>query len=345
MTEGVDEEAVGEWLGANVAGARGPFSYERIDGGRSNLTFAVTGADGGRFVLRRPPLGHVLATAHDMAREHRVVSALGPTAVPVPATLGLCTDDAVNGAPFYVMALVDGIVVDSPARAEPLSPAVRARMTDDFVDVLVALHAVDIDAAGLGDLSRREDYVARQIRRWSKQWEQSKTRDLPAVETLADELARRIPAQQGAAVTHGDYRFGNCIVDPATGELRAVLDWELCTLGDPLADVGYLGVHWTDTPGAGGRHNDPTSAGGFGTLTEVLNRYAEQSPRDLGGIDYYIAFQYWRVAIILEGVYARYQQGAMGTDDVDDVADEMELIGSGIYELIDDAYSALARLG
>jgi aminoglycoside phosphotransferase (APT) family kinase protein len=344
VVEGIDVERVGEWLVANVPGAQAPFSFERIGGGRSNMTFRVTGADGDRFVLRRPPLGHVLATAHDMAREHRVITALGPTAVPVPATFGLCTDEAVNGVPFYVMSLIDGVVLDAPARAEPLPPAVRAHVSEDLVDVLVQLHGVDIDAVGLGDLGRREGYVARQIRRWSKQWDDSKTRDLPAVDEIAVALEARIPPQQGVAVTHGDYRFGNCIIDPTTGDVRAVLDWELCTLGDPLADLGYLGVHWSDQAGTG-RHNDPTGAGGFGTFADALERYARQSPRDLGSIDFYLAFQYWRIAIILEGVYARYKQGAMGTDDIGDVAEEVEAIGAGIHELVDGAQSALSRLG
>ena len=197
-----------------------------------------------RFVLRRPPLHHVLATAHDMTREFRAISAMGPTAVPVPDALGLCTDESVNGAPFYVMTLVDGAVVDSIAAAAVDRPGARATMATDLADVLAELHGLDVDAIGLGDFARREGYIDRQIARWSKQWERSKTRDLPAVDDVAKQLADRVPAQQGVAVVHGDYRFGNCITDPSTGEIKAVLDWELCTLGDPLADVGYVGAHW-----------------------------------------------------------------------------------------------------
>lgn len=340
MTEGIDEQKVGAWLTANVAGAEAPFRYDRIGGGRSNMTFGVTSAGGDRYVLRRPPLGHVLATAHDMSREHRVISALGPTTVPVPATLGLCPDDSVNGAPFYVMSMVDGVVVDNPQKAEPLSLSVRAHMTERLVDVLVSLHDVEPDAVGLGDFGRREGYVERQIRRWSKQWDGSKTRDLPAVDALAAALAANIPEQQGAAITHGDYRFGNTIIDPATGEIAAVLDWELCTLGDPLADLGYIGVHWTDEASDDGRHNDPTSAGGFGTFADLLERYGRQSTRDLSAIDYYVAFQFWRLAIILEGVYARYLHGAMG-DQLGST--EVGAIGDGIFALIDGAQAALAR--
>jgi aminoglycoside phosphotransferase (APT) family kinase protein len=339
-TDGIDAGRVGAWLAANVAGATAPFRYERIGGGRSNMTFTVTGGDGARYVLRRPPLGLVLATAHDMRREHRVISALAPTAVPVPTPLGLCTDEDVNGAPFYVMAMVDGIVVDTPAKAEPLAPELRARMTASLVDVLVALHDVDVDAVGLGEFGRREGYIERQIRRWSKQWADGRVHDIPAVDTIAATLAARIPAQQGVAITHGDYRFGNCLFDPATGAVNAVLDWELCTLGDPLADLGYLGVYWSDEAGSGARHNDPTGAGGFGPFADVLARYADQSSRDLSDIDFYLAFQYWRAAIILEGVYARYLAGAMGTDDI---GGEVETIGRAVVELVERATAVLDR--
>jgi aminoglycoside phosphotransferase (APT) family kinase protein len=340
VVEGIDAERVGAWLAAHVPGALGPFTYERTGGGRSNLTYAVTARDGARYVLRRPPLGHVLATAHDMAREHRVISALGPTAVPVPRTLGLCEDVEVNSAPFYVMEFVDGVVYDSPASAETIPPDVRPRMTESLVDVLVALHDVDVDAVGLGDFGRREGYVERQLRRWSRQWQDSKTRDIPAVDSIAEQLSTRIPHQQGVAITHGDYRFGNTITDPATGAVVAVLDWELCTLGDPLADLGYLGVQWSDGQPSGGRHNDPTGAGGFGSFESVLERYASQSSRDLAAIDFYVAFQHWRLAIILEGVYARYLHGAMGTDTN---APEVAALGASIYELVDGAQAALAR--
>jgi aminoglycoside phosphotransferase (APT) family kinase protein len=341
--EGIDHDRVGTWLTANVEGAVAPFTYERTGGGRSNMTYAVSGADGSRYVLRRPPLGHVLATAHDMAREYRVISALGPTAVPVPRALGLCADVDVNGAPFYVMEFVDGVVYDSPASAESIPMPVRTHMTESLVDVLVALHAIDVDEVGLGDFGRRDGYVERQLRRWSRQWQDSKTRDLPAVDEIAERLSTRIPDQQGVAITHGDYRFGNTITDPATGELLAVLDWELCTLGDPLADLGYLGVQWSDEDGAsgGGRHNDPTGAGGFGSFESLLERYAAQSSRDLAAIDFYVAFQHWRLAIILEGVYARYVHGAMGSDAN---APEVAALGDSIYSLIEGAQAALSRL-
>ena len=242
--QGIDIEPVSAWLAANIEGAVAPFTFDLIAGGRSNLTFRVTGADGTRFVLRRPPLGHVLATAHDMAREHRIIAAVGTTGVPVPPALGLCTDEAVNGAPFYVMGFVDGVVLDSAEKADLLTPEHRVAASHHLIDVLADLHAVDVDEVGLGDLAKREGYVARQVKRWSTQWENSKTRELPAIDEVARLLASRMPEQRGVSIAHGDYRFGNCLTDVQHGRIAAVLDWELCTLGDPLADVGYLGVYW-----------------------------------------------------------------------------------------------------
>ena len=246
VIRGIDEAPVSAWLAAHVPGAVPPFSFALIAGGRSNLTYAVTDAAGRRVVLRRPPLGHVLATAHDMAREHRIISALVGTAVPVPTTFALCTDTDVNGAPFYVMSYVDGVVLDSPEKGAALPAAVRRDVAFDLVDVLAELHLVDVDAVGLGDLAKRTGYVERQLKRWSAQWRDSKTRELPAIEEVEAGLRARIPVQQAVTIAHGDYRFGNCLVDPAAGRLAGVLDWELCTLGDPLADVGYLRVYWTD---------------------------------------------------------------------------------------------------
>ena len=312
---GIDVARVTEWLSAHVDGAVAPFSFSLIAGGRSNLTYAVSGADGTRYVLRRPPLGHVLATAHDMVREHRVISAVGRTDVPVPRCLGVCDDETVNGAPFYVMSFVDGVVLDSPEKGALLDPALRRTAGFDIVDVLADLHAVDVDAVGLGNLAKREGYVERQVKRWSTQWEQSKTRDLPAVDEVARRLGAAVPLQQGVSIAHGDYRFGNVLTDLSTGRIAAVLDWELCTLGDPLADVGYLGVYWYDGNPLTMRTNDPTPAGGFPEYGELLERYATRTGRDLSDISYYVAFGCWRLAVISEGVYARYLHGAMGAQD------------------------------
>ena len=317
MSAAIDPDRVTRWLVEHIPGAVAPFRFDLIAGGRSNLTFRVTGADGARFVLRRPPLGHVLATAHDMAREHRIIAAVGTTGVPVPPALGLCTDLEVNGAPFYVMGFVDGEVLDSVEKAALLPYELRRPASEHLVDVLADLHAVDIDEVGLGDFAKREGYIERQVKRWSAQWEGSKTRELPAIDEVAVRLRERMPVQRGTSIAHGDFRFGNALVDVQQGRVAAVLDWELCTLGDPLADVGYLGVYWYDGEAANVRANDPTSAGGFPSYADLLERYATRTGRDLSGIDYYVAFSCWRLAVISEGVYARYLHGAMGDQDVD----------------------------
>lgn len=317
--QGIEIDRVSKWLTEHVPGAAAPFTFDLIAGGRSNLTFRVTGADGTRFVLRRPPLGHVLATAHDMAREHRIISAVGSTSVPVPPALGLCEDVEVNGAPFYVMGFVDGVVLDGPGRAEALTPPLRRAAAEHLFDVLADLHSVDVDEVGLGTLAKREGYVERQVKRWSSQWENSKTRELPAVDEVARLLREHMPTQQGVAIAHGDYRFGNVLTDVHHGRVAAVLDWELCTLGDPLADVGYVGVYWFDPQRGNMRHNDPTSAGGFPTFAEMVERYARRTGRDVSDIGYYVAFGAWRLAVISEGVYARYLLGAMGSQDGVDV--------------------------
>lgn len=340
--QGFDLERVSAWLVEHIEGAVAPFDVELITGGRSNLTFRVTGADGSQFVVRRPPLGHVLATAHDMAREHRIISAVGKTNVPVPRTLGLCTDEAVNGAPFYVMQYVGGVVLDSPEAAVHLPVELRRPACEHLVDVLADLHAADVDAIGLGDLARREGYVERQIKRWTTQWEKSHTRELPAIDEVAQRLAASIPEQQGVAIAHGDYRFGNCLTDVTNGRIAAVLDWELCTLGDPLADLGYLGVYWVDADG-NGRANDPTSEPGFMSYAEVVERYADRTGRDVSNIDYYVAFSSWRLAVISEGVYARFVHGAMGDQHEDEEA--LATMRTNTEDLANKALEALRRLG
>jgi aminoglycoside phosphotransferase (APT) family kinase protein len=342
LVTGIDVPRVTAWLAEHVEVAVPPFEFSLIAGGRSNLTYLVTGADGERVVLRRPPLGHVLATAHDMAREHRIIAAVGTTGVPVPTALGLCTDESVNGAPFYVMSHVDGVVLDGPEKAHLLPVALRRPASEHLIDVLADLHALDVDTIGLGDLARREGYVERQLRRWTTQWAGSKTRELPAIDEVAERLAANVPQQQGVAIAHGDYRFGNCLTDVSAGRIAAVLDWELCTLGDPLADVGYLGVYWTDPGTPSRRHNDPSGADGFPAYADLLERYATRTGRDLAGIDYYVAFSSWRLAVISEGVYARYLHGAMG-DAVD--PEVLATFKTGTEQLAESALAAMRRLG
>jgi aminoglycoside phosphotransferase (APT) family kinase protein len=338
--QGVDVEKVSTWLTSNIDGAQAPYSFALIAGGRSNLTYKVTDANNVSYVLRRPPLGHVLATAHDMAREHRIIAAVGKTGVPVPKTLGVCTDEGVNGAPFYVMAFVEGEVLDSAEKAAKLDPTLRVSASMDLIDVLAELHAVDVDAVGLGDLAKREGYIERQIKRWSTQWENSKTRELPEIDEVVRLLSSKVPQQQDVVIAHGDFRFGNVLTNVQTGRVAAVLDWELCTLGDPLADLGYIGVYWSDGPSSALRANDPTPAGGFSKYQDLVDRYAKTTGRDVSGVDYYVAFSCWRLAVISEGVYARYLHGAMGKQEGID----MNAMRAGVDGLTMRALESIRRL-
>lgn len=313
---GVNVGAVSAWLVANVAGAVEPFAFTPITGGHSNLTLTVTGADGRRFVLRRPPLGHVLASAHDMGREHRIIAGLQSSAVPVPPIAGLCTDESVNGTPFYVMDFVDGYVIrDAPTAIDVLDESARANASRSIVDTMTLIHDVDLDGSGLSELGRHEGYISRQLKRWYGQWNHGKTRDLAAVDRVHDRLLERIPEQGPATIVHGDYRLDNCMVDRA-GNVIAVLDWEICTLGDPLADLGLLQVYWTGPEDAASAWTgSATTASGFWNRAQLAERYAEVSGRDISQLDYYVAFAYWKLACILEGVYSRYLGGALGEQD------------------------------
>ena len=316
--EGIHEAEVTEWMIGHLPEIRTPLTFTLIAGGRSNLTFRVEDAEGRAWALRRPPLHHVLPTAHDMSREYRLIHSLGPAGIPVPGTVGLCTDESVNERPFYVMEFVEGHILRSALDAEAaFDVATRRAVGAHMADTLAALHDVDPDAVGLGDLGRHEGYIERQLKRWRGQYEQMQVEGVDhggLVERVSDELARRIPKQQRTSVVHGDYRMDNVVLAD-DGTVKAILDWEICTLGDPLADVGLLMVYWadpTDTMAVLGL--SPTTAPGFSTRAEVLERYASVSDLDLTEVGYYAAFGYWKLACILQGVYARYVAGAGAGD-------------------------------
>ena len=339
--EGIDPARVTAWFQDHAGSVTPPLTFDLIAGGRSNLTYTVRDAAGGAWVLRRPPLGQVLATAHDMGREHKVMSALAPTDVPVPPMVGLETDTSVNGAPFFVMEFVEGIVARNAEAAGKLDLAARARAGDQVAEVLARIHAVDPDAVGLGDLGRKDGYIERQLKRWYRQWNDSKTRELAPIDAVHDALAARIPDQGPAAIVHGDYRLDNCLVTPDE-TIAAVLDWELCTLGDPMADLGLLFVYWTDNSDAYPALPDAATAmDGFPTKGELVERYAAVSGRDVTAIDYYVAFGYWKLACILEGVYARYRGGAMGTSDDNGL---FEVFAAQVERLAEAAQAAVDRL-
>jgi aminoglycoside phosphotransferase (APT) family kinase protein len=340
--EGIEEAGVTRWL-ADQVGMAPPLRFELIAGGRSNLTYRVTDAAGEASVLRRPPVHHVLPTAHDMGREHRVVTALWPTPVPVARTLGYCADPSVTGAPFYVMEYVEGHILRDPAATErALDEEGRRRAGESIADVLAELHAVDVDAVGLGDLGKREGYVARQLQRWHGQFDQSQIEGVERVKEVDDvyeRLSARVPTQQGVAIVHGDYRLDNTMMGD-DGSVRAVLDWEICTLGDPLADVGLLMVYWTE-PGdeRSALGVAPTALPGFPTREEMRLRYAQRSGREIGVLDFYVAFGYWKLACILQGVRSRYAAGAAGGDRTG-----VERFGEQVQLLADSAAAAAERL-
>jgi aminoglycoside phosphotransferase (APT) family kinase protein len=337
--DGIDRAGVEAWFEANVPDVRPPLAFEKISGGRSNLTYSVTDSGAGRWALRRPPLGKRLASAHDMGREHRIISALAPTDVPVAPTVGICEDDSVNDAPFYVMDWVEGPVLRSLADAGRFEDHDdRRAIGERVVDTLVTIHSLDPDEVGLGELGKKADYVARQLHRWNGQWEKSKTREVPLVDEVHDKLVARIPDQGPATIVHGDYRLDNMILTES-GEVAAVVDWELCTLGDPLADVGMLLVYWGEEGDELVPLEPATQAPGFPSRDDVRRLYAERSGRDLSEIDFYVALGLWKLAVILEGVFARYSAGQYGAGD-----EEYEQFGRVVSRLAEAADGAVGRL-
>ena len=316
--EGIHEAEVTSWMVDHIEEISTPLTFTLIAGGRSNLTFRVEDGEGRQWALRRPPLHHVLPTAHDMSREYRLLHSLFPAGIPVPATVGLCTDESVNERPFYVMEFVEGRILRTAAEAEAAFDVATRRAVGDYMaETLAALHDVDPDAVGLGDLGRHDGYIERQLKRWRGQYDQMQVEGVDhgaIVERVSDELARRIPPQQRTSVVHGDYRMDNVVL-AGNGEVRAILDWEICTLGDPLADLGLLMVYWAEpTDAMAVLGHSPTTAPGFSTRAQVLERYTEVSDLDVSGVGYYTAFGYWKLGCILQGVYARYVAGAGAGD-------------------------------
>jgi aminoglycoside phosphotransferase (APT) family kinase protein len=328
---GADPAVVGPYLATALGDDRWrSVSIELIAAGMSNLTYVVT-PDGGTaydaVILRRPPTGAVLATAHDMAREHRVISALGPTPVPVPRTLHLCTDESVLGAPFYVMERVVGlhVVRDFPPGYAD-EPEQRRAVGEALVDVLADLHSVDYAAVGLADFGRPEGFAARQVRRWTKQWEATRDRDRPNLDALAARLAETVPAAQRSSIVHGDFRLDNCLLDPGLpGRIRAVLDWEMSTLGDPLTDLGLMFVYWPEAGEDRASMLSPvTTLEGFPTRREIADRYAERTGADLADLNWYVGFAFFKFAAIVAGIVARSAAGAMAGKDTSGYAERID---------------------
>ncbi len=318
-------------VGPYLATALGDERWERcsvalIVGGKSNLTYLV-GSPAGRVVLRRPPLREVLPTAHDMLREHTVIAALAGTDVPVPLALHACSDPAVLGAPFHVMSYVEGPIARGsfPPRYADTAETRRA-VADGLIDTLARLHAVDYRAVGLSEFGRPDGFLARQVRRWVGQWQASRSADLPALDALAAALGDSVPASPSPTVVHGDYRLDNAVLDPhAPGRIAAVLDWEMSTIGDPLADLGLLLVYWQEAGGSQ-RAAVPTvtSLPGFPSRAEVARQYADLTGRDLSALPWYVAFGCFKLAVVIAGIVARRRAGAMVGDDADDIGAALE---------------------
>nr|WP_145483576.1 MULTISPECIES: phosphotransferase family protein [Streptomyces] len=286
---------------------RGPLTGRLIEGGRSNLTYALS--DGtSKWVVRRPPLGHVLATAHDMKREHRVISALHPTSVPVPAPVLLCEDEEVLGAPFYMMEFVAGTPYRTSAQLAPLGEERVRGAVLSLVDTLVELHAVDPAEVGLGDFGRPEGYLDRQLRRWGKQLDASRDRELPGIDELHAELGRKLPVSPAATVVHGDYRLDNVLIG-ADDRITAVLDWEMSTLGAPLTDLGLLVMYSRHLDVPGSPVSTTAEAPGHPAPEELIERYAARSGRDVTAVSWYEAFAFFKLAVILEGIHYRFTLG------------------------------------
>lgn len=346
---GLDLGALTSWLDGAAPGLRrGPLTASMITGGLSNLTFRVCDGkdaeDGGHvWALRRPPVAHTLPTAHDMAREFRVISALSPTTVPVPEPVLLCADPAVLGAPFYLMSFVDGVVLDRPEVLATLSPAAARLACEELVDTLLELHELDPVRNGLADLGHPDGFLARQVRRWSSQWAASRTGPddhlAGLAETVATDLTRHLPGQSRAGLVHGDYRLTNLIYTQDVTAIAAVVDWELTTLGDPLADVGLLMVY--QNLALAGDFTMPRTPGSAGFLSaeQLAERYAAGSRRDLAALDWYVAFGSFKLAVIAQGIHYRHVHGGsagLGPGYAD--------AGGWVLGLLEDARQRLSRL-
>lgn len=322
---GIERDAVDAWLAANVPDAVAPFDYRLVAAGGSNLTYRVTDGAGHTWALRRPPAGHALPTAHDMHREWRIMAALAGTGVPVPDCLAYCADSTVTGAHFYVMSFVEGHILRDQSSCASMTAAEADVATDSLVDVQIAMHTLDLEAVGLADLGKHDDYVGRQLKRWKGQVERGGVRDLPLMVELHDRFAAAKPAERARpGLVHGDYRFDNTVIGD-DWHIAAVLDWELATIGDPVADFAWSLLYWNDPDDPVRCLNDaPTLAPIFVRRAEVIRRYGERSGIDVSDLRYYEAFSYWKQACIVEGAYARRLAGATGgmqaSGDVHDIA-------------------------
>lgn len=340
---GYNTRAVEAWIAANVPQLQAPLTWKQLEGGHSNLTYMLTDAQGHLAVIRRPPLGELLPRAHDMAREWKLISALGPTNVPVPAALGFCEDTSVTGSLFYIMGHIDGHPLYNAEDTQRwLPPGLRQDFAHSYIDVLADLHALDPDELGLGDLSKRDSYVGRQVKSWYRSWTASAgpaDYDDPRAHEIEHYLTAHLPDQGLIRVVHGDYGLHNVLVG-ADGKVAAVVDWEIASLGDPLADLAYALNAWTDPDDAPSpRGESATRLPGFPLRATLAVRYAERTGRDLSHLDYYTAFNRWKSAAIIHGVYARYVEGKKSSEGIN-----LEDMRASISGLLSMAIEALDRV-
>lgn len=331
-TPGYERPAVEAWIEANIDGLVAPFQWTRLEGGHSNLTFLLSDAEGRRAVIRRPPQGELLPKAHDMKREFTIISGLGPTEVPVAVAHGLCEDTSVTGAVFYVMSEVGGKALYTAEDVEAwLTMEARDAVGYSFISTLAKLHSIDPADIGLDQLARHDGYVSRQLRTWYGSWQASMEGadyDDPRIHRMHDELNAGVPEQGPARVVHGDYGMHNCMIN-ADGTIAAVLDWEIATLGDPLADFAYALNGWSDPDDViRVSHEAATTAPGFPRRQALADHYAELTGCDLSNLDYYRTFNYFKTACILHGVYARYMLGQKSTEGIDVEGLKERMIGS-----------------
>ncbi|AHW65252.1 Putative aminoglycoside phosphotransferase [Corynebacterium glyciniphilum AJ 3170] len=334
------EEALADWL-SDIAGTRGPLSLTRIGAGQSNLTYLATDGDGTEVVVRRPPLGHLAASAHDVAREGHIMASLADTPVPVPEIFGTTDPDGsvgplrVSDAPVVAMSVIPGTSLNSPDAAASISPEARSAAATGLIEAMVTIHEVDLVATGLDDLASHGPYAERQLRRWSNQWEKTKTRELPALDALTERLRAAVPEQTETVLVHGDLHLGNIIVDKETGNVNAVVDWELTTLGDPLADIGSLLAYWPTQDGPNLPGFDAALEPGFPDAEELAQHYLSRTGRSRDALDFWHVLGLWKVAVIVEGVVRR-------TRDVPANASSGMALPASVVEVLVDQATVLA---
>lgn len=329
---GLDLAVLGDWLPEHVDGAGSDLTATLIAGGKSNLTYRISDGSSS-WILRRPPVGHLLATAHDMGREYRMMSALEQTAVPVPTMYAMCDDADVLGAPFYVMSEIDGVPYRAKSELAALGPQRTRAISERLVDTLVDLHRVDPADVGLADAGRPEGFLGRQVQRWRKQFDAAHTREIPAMEKLYMMLADRVPADTAPGIVHGDYRLDNVLVTPHD-EMGAVVDWELSTIGDSLTDLALMLIYGRLAEITPGAVTDATAAPGYLSEREIVERYAAGSDRNLDDLGFYIALGCFKLAGIVEGIHYRYVNGQT-------VGDGFSQLGDGVFGLLDAGIAAL----